>query len=155
MRRWNWRRTTHIYCCVWRVCTTRQGSPERRRKWRSSWNGEGGGCLINQGQHILDIWQWLFGMPGSLTAQIAFGKYNDFKVDDEAVLLPPPPLPTETCRRPEGCGRSFCGTRNGTGITLTVPITFTAIWPSNARRRRPRSWPCWKTTSNSPFPTSA
>ena len=54
--------------------------------WRSSWQGEGGGALINQGQHILDIWQWLFGMPQELTAQIAFGKYNDFDVDDEAIL---------------------------------------------------------------------
>ena len=54
--------------------------------WRSSWNGEGGGALINQGQHILDIWQWLFGMPEELYAQIGFGKYNDFQVDDEAIL---------------------------------------------------------------------
>ncbi|MCD7863715.1 MAG: Gfo/Idh/MocA family oxidoreductase [Lachnospiraceae bacterium] len=55
--------------------------------WRSSWNGEGGGVLINQGQHILDIWQWLFGMPQKLTAQIPFGKYNDFLVDDEAIIM--------------------------------------------------------------------
>ncbi|MCD8379415.1 MAG: Gfo/Idh/MocA family oxidoreductase [Lachnospiraceae bacterium] len=54
--------------------------------WRSSWNGEGGGALINQGQHILDIWQWLFHMPQKLSAQIPFGKYNDFMVDDEAVI---------------------------------------------------------------------
>lgn len=55
--------------------------------WRSSWNGEGGGALINQGQHILDIWQWLFGMPKSVYAMIPFGKYNDFLVDDEATIL--------------------------------------------------------------------
>ena len=55
--------------------------------WRSSWNGEGGGALINQGQHILDIWQWLFGMPEKLSANIPFGKYNDFEVDDEASLF--------------------------------------------------------------------
>lgn len=55
--------------------------------WRSSWNGEGGGALINQGQHILDYWQWLFGMPDSIYANIAFGKYNDFAVDDEATLV--------------------------------------------------------------------
>lgn len=54
--------------------------------WRSSWNGEGGGALINQGAHILDIWQWLFGMPESVYADIPFGKYNDFKVDDEATI---------------------------------------------------------------------
>lgn len=55
--------------------------------WRSSWHGEGGGALINQGQHILDYWQWLFGMPLSIYATIPFGKYNEFAVDDEATLL--------------------------------------------------------------------
>lgn len=55
--------------------------------WRSSWRGEGGGGLINQGQHILDIWQWLFGMPVAVYAQIPFGKYNEFLVDDEATVL--------------------------------------------------------------------
>jgi predicted dehydrogenase len=54
--------------------------------WRSSWNGEGGGVLINQGQHILDIWLWLFGMPETVSANIGFGKYNDFKVEDEATI---------------------------------------------------------------------
>ncbi len=54
--------------------------------WRSSWNHEGGGVLINQGQHMLDIWQWLFGMPKSLCAKICYGKYNDFLVDDEATI---------------------------------------------------------------------
>lgn len=54
--------------------------------WRSSWNGEGGGALINQGAHILDMWQWLFGMPKKVYAEIPFGKYNDFKVDDEATI---------------------------------------------------------------------
>ena len=55
--------------------------------WRSSWTGEGGGALINQGQHILDYWQWMFGMPEAIIADIPFGKYNDFEVDDEATLL--------------------------------------------------------------------
>lgn len=50
--------------------------------WRSSWRGEGGGLLINQCQHDLDIWQWLFGMPDSVLAVLDYGKYNDFQVDD-------------------------------------------------------------------------
>ena len=54
--------------------------------WRSSWKGEGGGALINQGAHILDMWHWLLGMPQKLYAQIPFGKYNDFDVDDEAAI---------------------------------------------------------------------
>ena len=55
--------------------------------WRSSWNGEGGGALINQGYHLLDMWQYLFGLPLSVYADIPFGKYNDFAVDDEATLI--------------------------------------------------------------------
>lgn len=54
--------------------------------WRSSWTGEGGGALINQGQHILDLWQWFFGVPDQIYANIPFGKYNEFLVDDEATL---------------------------------------------------------------------
>lgn len=54
--------------------------------WRSSWQGEGGGVLINQGAHLLDIWQWLFGMPETIYADVPFGKYNDFMVDDEATV---------------------------------------------------------------------
>ena len=55
--------------------------------WRSSLEGEGGGALINQGQHILDIWQWLFGLPDELQATVMTGKYNDFDVEDEASIL--------------------------------------------------------------------
>lgn len=55
--------------------------------WHSTWGGEGGGALINQGQHLLDLWQWFFGMPKEIYANIVFGKYNDFGVDDEAEIL--------------------------------------------------------------------
>ena len=55
--------------------------------WRSSWLGEGGGVLINQGQQILNYWEWLFGRPQAIFANIPFGKYNDFKVDDEATIF--------------------------------------------------------------------
>ncbi|SEW38048.1 Gfo/Idh/MocA family protein [[Clostridium] fimetarium] len=55
--------------------------------WRSSWTGEGGGVLINQGQHILNYWEWLFGSPQAVFANIPFGKYNNFEVDDEATIF--------------------------------------------------------------------
>ncbi len=59
----------------------------RSGTWRSSWSGEGGGLLINQGHHLLDFWLWLFGTPDTVYADIPFGKYNDFLVDDEATLV--------------------------------------------------------------------
>ena len=43
--------------------------------WRSAWKTEGGGALINQNPHQLDLWQWMFGMPDRIFAKASFGKY--------------------------------------------------------------------------------
>ena len=51
--------------------------------WRASWRGEGGGVLLNQCPHNLDLWQWLFGMPKTMRATVKFGKYHDIEVEDE------------------------------------------------------------------------
>ena len=51
--------------------------------WRSTWKTEGGGTLINQNPHQLDLWQWMFGMPDKITAFASFGKYYDIEVEDE------------------------------------------------------------------------
>lgn len=55
--------------------------------WRGTWAGEGGGVLLNQCPHMLDMWQWLCGMPCRLQAQVAFGKYHDIEVEDEVTAL--------------------------------------------------------------------
>jgi len=52
--------------------------------WRATWGGEGGGVLINQCPHNLDLWQWICGMPARVRAFVAFGKYHDIEVDDDA-----------------------------------------------------------------------
>lgn len=72
---------------VW-VCNNWFRSPAYHHSapWRSSWVGEHGGLLINQCQHYLDLWQWLLGMPDRVDADIDFGKYNDFDVDDSVDL---------------------------------------------------------------------
>ena len=42
--------------------------------WRGTWAGEGGGVLINQNPHNLDLLQWLPGMmPERITAIAAWG----------------------------------------------------------------------------------
>lgn len=51
--------------------------------WRSTWKTEGGGTLINQNPHQLDLWQWLFGMPKRIMAHMSFGKYYDIEVEDD------------------------------------------------------------------------
>ncbi|MDD6483656.1 MAG: Gfo/Idh/MocA family oxidoreductase [Clostridiales bacterium] len=51
--------------------------------WRSTWKTEGGGTLINQNPHQLDLWQWLFGMPDKIKSFVSFGKYYDIEVEDD------------------------------------------------------------------------
>lgn len=51
--------------------------------WRATWKGEGGGILMNQCPHQMDIIQWLVGMPKSVFANVSFGKYHDIEVEDE------------------------------------------------------------------------
>jgi predicted dehydrogenase len=51
--------------------------------WRATWAGEGGGVLLNQCPHQLDLWQWLFGMPARVQAVCAFGKHHRIEVEDE------------------------------------------------------------------------
>lgn len=51
--------------------------------WRATWAGEGGGVLLNQCPHQLDLWQWLFGMPKTLRASCKIGRYHDIEVEDD------------------------------------------------------------------------
>ena len=51
--------------------------------WRATWEGEGGGVLINQCPHNLDIWQWVFGMPTKVKGFCSYGKYHNIEVEDD------------------------------------------------------------------------
>lgn len=55
--------------------------------WRATWSGEGGGVLINQAPHNLDLWQWICGMPSSVTAFCDTAKYHNIEVEDDAELF--------------------------------------------------------------------
>ncbi|MBE5039755.1 Gfo/Idh/MocA family protein [Ructibacterium gallinarum] len=55
--------------------------------WRSTWKTEGGGALINQNPHQLDLWQWLFGMPKRIMSHVSFGKYYDIEVEDDVTAF--------------------------------------------------------------------
>lgn len=55
--------------------------------WRGTWAGEGGGTLMNQGVHQLDLWQWFIGMPQSVYAHCAAGKFHNIEVEDEATIF--------------------------------------------------------------------
>jgi len=51
--------------------------------WRATWFGEGGGVLLNQCPHQLDLWQWLCGMPVKVSTYMHFGKWHDIEVEDD------------------------------------------------------------------------
>ncbi len=54
--------------------------------WRATWQGEGGGVLLNQAPHNLDLWQWIFGMPARIRAFCTPGKYHHISVEDDATI---------------------------------------------------------------------
>jgi len=66
-----WYRTQHYY---------------NKGGWRATWNGEGGGVLLNQAPHNLDMWQWIFGMPEKLYADCGISLWHDIEVEDDAVI---------------------------------------------------------------------
>ena len=68
----NWYRTQHYYD---------SGS------WRATWKGEGGGVLLNQAPHNLDLWQWVCGMPTSVAAYCDVARYLRIEVEDDATLI--------------------------------------------------------------------
>ena len=52
--------------------------------WRATWGGEGGGVLLNQCPHSLDLWQWIIGMmPSRVRAVCHIGKWHDIEVEDD------------------------------------------------------------------------
>ncbi len=68
----NWYRTQHYYD---------SGS------WRATWAGEGGGVLLNQAPHNLDLWQWICGMPCEVTGFCDIAKYHNIEVEDDATIF--------------------------------------------------------------------
>lgn len=78
--------------------------------WRATWKGEGGGVLVNQSPHQLDLFQWLFGMPTSIRAFARFGAYHEIEVEDDVT--------------------AFCTYENGATGTF---ITSTGEFPGSNR----------------------
>jgi predicted dehydrogenase len=66
--------------------------------WRATWGGEGGGVLLNQCPHNLDLFQWLFGMPSKIRAFCKVAKYHDIEVEDDV---------TAYCEYPNGATGVF------------------------------------------------
>jgi predicted dehydrogenase len=56
-------------------------------EWRATWGGEGGGVLVNQAPHQLDLWQWICGVPKSVFAKVSYGFRRDIAVEDEVTAV--------------------------------------------------------------------
>ncbi len=54
--------------------------------WRATWSGEGGGVLLNQCPHNLDLWQWICGMPIKVKAVCRVGQWHDIEVEDDVTI---------------------------------------------------------------------
>jgi predicted dehydrogenase len=51
--------------------------------WRATWAGEGGGVLLNQCLHQLDVLQWLMGMPSRVRGCCQLGRFHQIEVEDQ------------------------------------------------------------------------
>ena len=51
--------------------------------WRATWSGEGGGVLLNQCPHQLDLLQWICGLPVNVQAFLKYGQWHDIEVEDD------------------------------------------------------------------------
>jgi predicted dehydrogenase len=55
--------------------------------WRGTWKGEGGGVLMNQCPHNLDLFQWMFGMPHRVRGFCQFGRFHEIEVEDDVTAV--------------------------------------------------------------------
>ena len=51
--------------------------------WRATWEKEGGGVLLNQAPHQIDLLQWIFGVPKSVQAFMKFGAHRKISVEND------------------------------------------------------------------------
>jgi len=54
--------------------------------WRATWKGEGGGVLLNQCLHQLDMLQWLCGMPARVRGFCQLGRFHNIEVEDNVTV---------------------------------------------------------------------
>lgn len=78
----NIRRTNWIITTWWRP----QGYYDAG-SWRATWDGEGGGVLVNQAPHQIDLLQWMCGMPEKVYTKAQYGYQRDIPVEDDVTTV--------------------------------------------------------------------
>lgn len=81
--------------------------------WRGTWSGEGGGVLINQCPHQLDLFTWLAGLPTEVEA-IVSTKGRDISVENDV---------TATCKFANGATGVFITSTHDAPGTNRLEIT--------------------------------
>lgn len=76
------RRSNWIINTWWRPDSYYQQS-----EWRATWGGEGGGVLVNQAPHQLDLWQWICGVPTRVFSKNLCGCHRDIVVENDVTML--------------------------------------------------------------------
>lgn len=76
------RRTNWIITTWWRP-----DAYYKQSDWRATWGGEGGGVLVNQAPHQLDLIQWMTGAPDRVYSSVQYGYQRDIVVDDQVHFL--------------------------------------------------------------------
>ncbi len=76
------RRSNWIINTWWRPDSYYQQSA-----WRATWGGEGGGVLVNQAPHQLDLWQWICGVPCEVTSVNINGCHRDIAVENDVTIV--------------------------------------------------------------------
>jgi UDP-N-acetyl-2-amino-2-deoxyglucuronate dehydrogenase len=76
------RRTNWIITTWWRPQAYYDQSA-----WRATWGGEGGGVLVNQAPHQIDLLQWICGMPKKVYSTVKYGYQRNIAVEDEVTTI--------------------------------------------------------------------
>ena len=76
------RRSNWIINTWWRPDSYYQQS-----EWRATWGGEGGGVLVNQAPHQLDLWQWICGIPTKVTSKNINGSHRKIDVENDVTIV--------------------------------------------------------------------
>ena len=82
--------------------------------WRATWEGEGGGVLLNQCPHQLDLWQWMCGMPCEIRSFMEYGKGRNIEVENDV---------TTYVKYPNGATGVFIASTHDTPGTNRLEIT--------------------------------
>ena len=65
----------------------RPDSYYQQSAWRATWGGEGGGVLVNQAPHQLDLWQWICGVPTKVYSKNINGCHRNIDVENDVTMV--------------------------------------------------------------------